>query len=158
MSCIRDIEALLVRIYGDTEGRRACKRMMPLIGKARRRPSRRSERFSQGNMVLITYGDTLNHPGEAPLATFHRFAGRFLKEVVPCVHFLPFFPYSSDDGFSVEDYFAVDGNLGDWTDVARIGGDFSLMFDFVINHFSAQSRWFQNYLDGRSGFADMAIE
>ena len=89
-------------------------------------------------MVLITYGDTLRHPGEKPLATFHRFARRFLKDAVSSVHFLPFFPYSSDDGFSVKDFFKIDETLGDWGDVARIGEDFNLMFDFVINHFSAE--------------------
>jgi sucrose phosphorylase len=132
-----DIQKLLCRIYGEAKGREAAARLMLLIKKARVRPAGKSDFFSRGDMVLITYGDTLNHPGEAPLAAFHRFAREYLKGAVASVHFLPFFPYSSDDGFSVKDFFCIDENLGDWEDVARIGADFGLMFDFVINHFSS---------------------
>jgi sucrose phosphorylase len=153
-----NIQELLCRIYGVAKGCEAAARLVPLIEKASARPAGKSGFFSQGDMVLITYGDTLNHPGEAPLATFHRFAREYLKEVVSTVHFLPFFPYSSDDGFSVKDFFHIDENLGDWGDVARIGADFGLMFDFVINHFSAKSEWFQAYLDDQPGFENFALE
>ena len=37
------------------------------------------------------------------------------------LHILPFFPYSSDDGFSVMDYRAVDPALGDWDDMLALG-------------------------------------
>ncbi len=158
MTSARDIEGLLCRIYGSEKGREALGRVMPLIESFRRRPASEASYFSQGDMVLITYADTLRSQGEAPLATFHRFAGRYLKETVSSVHFLPFFPYSSDDGFSVIDFMRIDENLGDWQDVARIGENFGLMFDFVINHFSTESDWFKAYLDGRAGFADFALE
>ena len=158
MTSATGIEALLGRIYGQETGRAALGRIMPLIEKAGRRPARRSAFFSQGDMVLITYGDTLTNQGEAPLVTFQRFADRFLKDAVTSVHFLPFFPYSSDDGFSVKDFFSIDEKLGDWPHVTRVGENFGLMFDFVINHFSAQSEWFRAYLDGRPGFADFALE
>lgn len=153
-----DIESLLRRIYGNDTGRVALARVMPLIESFRTNSDQRPFGFARGDMVLITYGDTLHRAGEPPLATFHRFAGKFLKGSVPTVHFLPFFPFSSDDGFSVMDFMKIDEALGDWTDVSRIGGDFKLMFDFVINHFSARGEWFQNYLEGRPGFTDFAIE
>lgn len=52
------------------------------------------------------------------------------------------FPWTSIDGFSVVDYRQVDPHLGQWSDIAALAGDFNLMFDFVINHISQQSRWF----------------
>jgi glycosidase len=71
---------------------------------------------------------------------------------------LPFFPYSSDDGFSIMDFFEIDPGLGTWNEVAAIGQDFELMLDYVVNHFSSEGQWFQNYLEGKDGYADFAIE
>ncbi|MGD9052270.1 MAG: sugar phosphorylase, partial [Desulfobacterales bacterium] len=96
--------------------------------------------------------------GEAPLATLHAFANQYLKGAISNIHFLPFFPYSSDDGFSVMDFFQIDPALGTWQEVAATGEDFELMFDYVVNHFSAKGQWFQNYLAGNKGFEDFAIE
>ena len=96
--------------------------------------------------VLITYGDSIKANDEAPLVTLRRFLNHELKGVVSAVHILPFTPYSSDDGFSVIDYYGVNPSLGTWTDVEAIGKDFDLMADLVLNHCSSQSKWFQNYL------------
>ncbi len=71
---------------------------------------------------------------------------------------MPFSPYSSDDGFSVTDFFMVRPDLGTWTDIRSVGGRFRLMVDLVANHLSAESRWFRNYLADRKGFEDLAIE
>ncbi len=109
-------------------------------------------------MVLITYGDSLKKEGEAPLATLHGFANQYLKGAISNVHFLPFFPYSSDDGFSVMDFFEIDPELGTWKEVAAIGQDFELMFDYVVNHYSSKGQWFQNYLEGKEGFEEFAME
>jgi len=158
MAPAQEVKNLLHRIYGGQEGARAFDRVMPLIETFTPPAVRKPSFFSQGDMVLVTYGDTLTQLHEMPLVTFHRFARRFLKDVVACVHFLPFFPYSSDDGFSVKDFLCIDEKLGDWDDVARIGEDFDVMIDFVINHFSAQSQWFRAYLDGWPGFEQFAIE
>jgi len=73
-----------------------------------------------------------------PLDTFSRFADTYLKGVFPAVHFLPFFPYSSDDGFSVIDFHAINPDVGNWDGVAKIGENFTLMFDYVLNHISAK--------------------
>jgi sucrose phosphorylase len=117
----------------------------------------KKEFFSQEDVVLITYGDTLNKAGQAPIATLHDFAVKYLKDAVSTIHFLPFFPYSSDDGFSVMDFFAINPQLGSWEDVNAIGNDFELMFDYVVNHFSSRSQWFANYLLDEPGFEDFAI-
>jgi len=158
MDNLATIKQLLNRIYGDETGRRAFERIVPLIEKFPVQPSSKQTYFSQRDVVLITYGDSLKKPDRTPLATVHEFAARYLKEAVSTIHFLPFFPYSSDDGFSVMDFFAIDPELGSWEDVKAIGGDFELMFDYVLNHFSAESKWFQYYLEERDRFQDFAIE
>jgi sucrose phosphorylase len=56
------------------------------------------------------------------------------------------------------DFFQIDPQLGTWQEVAAIGQDFELMFDYVVNHFSSKGRWFQNYLEGKAGFEAFAIE
>jgi glucosylglycerate phosphorylase len=104
------------------------------------------EPFSARDVILITYGDSLRKAGEMPLQTLHRFTRDRLAGVISAIHILPFFPYSSDDGFSVQDFYTVDPSLGDWDDIERLGGDFDLMFDAVFNHMSAQSDWFRAFL------------
>ena len=77
--------------------------------------------------------------------------------MISAVHILPFFPYSSDDGFSVIDYTAVNPALGTWDDVRRLGETFDLMFDLVINHVSSQSEWFQRFKAGDPAYEDFFI-
>ena len=161
------IQHLLERIYGPRDGDRALTRLMPLIrrfkdrrskpGGSARRPAAAGDCFSARDVVLITYGNSLNAPGQAPLATLARFTHRHLKGIFSHVHILPFFPFSSDDGFSVTDFHRVNPELGSWADIDTLGRDFQLMFDLVLNHISAQSRWFRYYMDGRPGFENLAI-
>ena len=152
------VQTLLKKIYGEKTGTIAFKRIAPIIEKYTVKKSKKESYFSQEDVVLITYGDSLKKDGEAPLATLHEFASQYLKGAVSNIHFLPFFPYSSDDGFSVMDFLEIDPELGTWQEVASIGKDFELMFDYVVNHFSSKGQWFQNYLEGKAGFAEFAIE
>jgi len=158
MEGIDVIKGLLKRIYGEDKGQQAFHKILPLIESFPVQKSKRAGYFSEQDVVLITYGDSLNQAGEAPLATLHGFANEFLKGAVSNIHFLPFFPYSSDDGFSIMDFFQIDPGLGTWNEVAAIGQDFELMLDYVVNHFSSKGQWFQNYLEGQDGFADFAME
>ncbi|MGD8878587.1 MAG: alpha-amylase family glycosyl hydrolase, partial [Syntrophobacterales bacterium] len=114
--------------------------------------------FSQEDVVLITYGDSLLGKGQVPLVTLHDFANTYLKDGISTVHFLPFFPWSSDDGFSVMDFSTINPELGSWEEVVSIGRDFQLMFDYVVNHFSSKGQWFENYLAGKEGYVDFAME
>jgi len=107
---------------------------------------------------LITYGDSLLGEGQVPLVTLHDFANTYLKDAISTVHFLPFFPWSSDDGFSVIDFSTINPELGSWEEVVAIGRDFQLMFDYVVNHFSSKGEWFENYLAGKEGYVDFAME
>ncbi|MBD3641799.1 MAG: alpha-amylase [Marinobacter sp.] len=108
-------------------------------------PPAHQNNWDESDIVLITYADTVQREGEKPLQTLQRFLTDCLAETVSAVHILPFFPYSSDDGFSVMDYLAVNESHGSWSDVEQIAGDFKLMADLVINHMSARSRWFENF-------------
>ena len=96
--------------------------------------------------VLITYGDSIEAPGEAPLRTLKAFVDERLQGVVNTIHVLPFFPYSSDDGFSIIDYREVNAALGDWADVQALCQHFGLMVDLVLNHCSRHSLWFSDYI------------
>lgn len=111
-------------------------------------PQPRSPMFSEGDVVLISYADHVQESGTPTLQTMAEFLNTYVKGYIPTVHFLPFSPYSSDDGFSVIDYYRVKDEFGDWNDMGRIAQDFELMFDLVINHASAESHWFQQFLAG----------
>jgi glucosylglycerate phosphorylase len=104
--------------------------------------------FDETDVVLITYADQIIEPGVPPLRTLHEFLRQRVQSVVTGVHLLPFYPSTSDDGFSVVDYEQVDPSLGDWSDVEVLAGSFRLMFDAVFNHVSASSPWFKDWLVG----------
>ncbi len=110
-------------------------------------------RLTADDVLLISYADSVRAAGEAPLATLGRLLRGPLAGTVSGVHLLPFFPWSSDDGFSVIDYDAVDPAYGGWDDVAALAADHRLMFDAVINHVSAESAYVRGYLAGEQRYA-----
>ncbi len=146
-------------LYGQDRAANVMACLEQLLSRFEARPARYSpaNRMTERDVVLITYGDLLQRPGQPPLVTLHEALRRHLQGVISTVHLLPFFPYSSDDGFSVIDYLRVDPALGDWEDVHRIGSTFKLMFDAVINHISAQSAWFQAFRSGDPAYRDYFI-
>ncbi|MGB5900245.1 MAG: alpha-amylase family glycosyl hydrolase [Geitlerinemataceae cyanobacterium] len=106
-------------------------------------------KWSEKNTIVITYGDSIyNTSGEKPLVTLRRFCEQYFQDTITGIHILPFFPYSSDDGFSVIDYRSVNPELGDWEDIKAIGKQFDLMVDVVLNHVSSQSEWFAQFQQG----------
>jgi sucrose phosphorylase len=111
-------------------------------------------RWSEQTSMLITYGDSLMKAGESPLKTLQHFLKTYVEDKISSVHILPFFPYSSDDGFAVKDYYKVREDLGNWSDVQAIGYDYQLMSDLVINHASSQGTWFQEALAANDDYAD----
>ena len=117
------------------------------------------ELWTEKDVVLITYADQVRDQQGSPLQAQTRFLlDHGLDQLINCVHLLPFCPYSSDDGFSVIDYLAVDKDSGSWQDIAAMGQSFDLMFDLVLNHCSQHSEWFQRYLKGDSEFSDYFID
>jgi glucosylglycerate phosphorylase len=114
-------------------------------------PSARSE-LTEADCVLITYGDQVRAANKHPLKTLTEFLSARAMGTISAVHILPFYPSSSDDGFSVMDYYAVDPDLGTWGDVEALGRRFELMFDAVFNHASAQGVWFGKFLRQERGW------
>lgn len=110
--------------------------------------------WDQREVTLICYGDSLLREGERPLSTLHGFLTSHLAETLGSVHILPFFPWSSDDGFAVIDYSSVNEALGDWSEIRAIAGDFRLMADLVINHASSRCAWFENFRHGADPGSD----
>ena len=152
------MQSILRRIYGIEEGIEAFVKISPLFETFEIKAEPDQDRFSQEDIILITYGDSLKRDGEKPLITLQNFAAENLREAISAIHILPFFPYSSDDGFSVKDFMAVDPDLGSWDDIKALSKDFKLMFDYVLNHISAQSEWFAKFLAEEPGFEKLAIE
>ena len=114
------IATILFQIYGKQKGQEAFKRIRSLMASYSKHSSPSAEEApDQKEVVLITYGDSLRHAEQSPLQTLHTFTQRYLKQVISTIHFLPFFPFSSDDGFSVIDYMQIDPALGSWDDVHK---------------------------------------
>jgi sucrose phosphorylase len=114
--------------------------------------------WTQNDAVLITYGDSLIDGTHKPLDLLNDFLLTRMKGVVNGVHILPFFPFTSDDGFAVTDYRKVNPQLGEWADITRIGSEFHLMSDLVLNHVSSQGVWFNAYRQGQKPYDGFFFE
>jgi sucrose phosphorylase len=152
------ITRILVELYGDTRSLSVAPELVREIEAARRRmPSVPARELCERDVLLIAYADQVREAGRAPLATLADFAGAHLRGVVSGIHLLPFYPWSSDDGFAVKDFFAVDAAFGDWTHIEGFRPDFDLMFDAVFNHMSAQGEWFQKFQADEPAFRDYFV-
>ncbi len=152
----KDINNKLKILYGENRAYEVYNSLMQIINT--HKTSDIKEWVDQKDIMLITYADSIKNDSEKPLKTLHSFLKTYVKDFINCIHILPFYPYSSDDGFSVIDYYKVNAELGDWEDIIELSADFKLMFDAVINHISAKSDWFSEYLKGVSEFQDFFIE
>ncbi|GAB4547943.1 MAG: hypothetical protein Fur002_24390 [Anaerolineales bacterium] len=147
----------LAMLYGDEEAPRLLARAERLSADYRARIPARSGTLSERDSILIAYGDQIQHPDEKPLQTLKKFCEARLQNVIGGIHILPFYPWTSDDGFSVVDYRQIDSALGTWDDVTALAKNFRLMFDGVINHISSQSAWFQKFLQDDPRYKDYFI-
>lgn len=109
----------------------------------------------KNQVQLITYPDSL---GEN-LAELHYVLRRYLTDAIGGVHILPFYPSSGDRGFAPITYDIIDPAFGTWKDIERIGEDFDLIIDFMVNHISRQSEYFRDYVENgkESKYADMFL-
>lgn len=147
---LRRIETRMHYLYGDV-AHSLVNRLFMMVGRygvgvngiVPANPAQWDER----DIMLITYGDMVHQPETPPLQTLHHWVRDQLGDAVNHVHILPFFPYSSDDGFSVKDYRIVDPALGTWREINAFRSDYRLMFDLVINHVSRRSVWFRDYVN-----------
>lgn len=123
-----------------------------------RQPAKPYLPFTEKDVVLICYGDSFQSPDHSPLQTLKLFLNRHLQNTISTVHLLPFFLFSSDDGFAVIDYKQVNPDLGNWKDIENLGKSYGLIIDAVVNHISSKSSWFQEYLNGNPDYEDYFIE
>ncbi len=152
------IKERLALLYSPEDAVSAYEAIRGLIQDYRERIPSRAYQLSERDAILITYGDQVQNPPEPPLKELNDFLVKHIDGQINSIHLLPFYPYSSDDGFSVVDYKAVDPHCGSWSEVEQLGTHFRLMFDAVINHVSQFSNWFRGYLDGDPAYADFFID
>jgi sucrose phosphorylase len=138
----------LTYLYGKDKAPQLYERAQKLVNGYRAQIVQRDGELTERDTILITYGDQVQAANKKPLQALSKFCKKHLTDVVNGIHILPFYPWTSDDGFSVLDYRKVDSTLGDWEDISSMQDHFRLMFDGVINHISAQSKWFQGFLHG----------
>lgn len=152
------INKLIDLIYGENFTDTHRKVLLEKIGNAASLiTEKRKSGWDERDLVLITYADQFSETGEKALPVFTRFYNKWLSHSFSHVHLLPFYPWSSDDGFSVIDYHEVAPETGTWSDIAELKQSTSLMFDYVCNHMSAKSQWFANYLQQTPGYEDFFI-
>ena len=109
----------------------------------------------ENKIMLITYPDSI---GEN-LNDLHTILNKYFKEAVGGVHILPFYPSSADRGFAPMTYREVDPQFGDWQDIEALATDYYLMFDYMVNHISRSSKYFQDYIENKedSKYKDLFI-
>jgi sucrose phosphorylase len=154
------IEKRLNFLYGDELGPLVSKRIRRFVEthKQLRTRSVVGPYWTQRDIVLITYGDSIQSATRAPLQTLRAFLYRHLPVEFSMVHILPFFPWSSDDGFSITDFRAVNPELGTWEDIAALEECYDLVIDLVLNHCSRENLWFADYLSGDAPACNYFIE
>ncbi len=105
--------------------------------------------------MLITYSDSLGKN----LKELDENISKYFGDAIGGVHLLPFFPSTGDRGFAPVDYDQVDPAFGDWDDVKRLGDKYYLMFDFMINHISRQSKYYKDFQEKKdaSAYADLFL-
>lgn len=150
------VNELVRMIYG--ENTETTNEINALIEKWGKISLSQSEWVDEKDVFLITYGDGIIDDNEAPLSTLKRFADEYLRGCISAIHLLPIYPYTSDDGFSVVDYYEVDPALGSWQNVNSLSENFDIMLDAVVNHISKSSDWFKAYLAGDSEYKDYFVE
>ncbi|MGB2909806.1 MAG: sugar phosphorylase [Anaerolineales bacterium] len=155
------IRELLNDLYGAEKGETVWIELIDILDKYRylerriqNNTSLAEKIFSEKDAILITYGDQVQEKNTKPLRTLAGFLQAEFRNVISGIHILPFFPYSSDDGFSVIDFRLVNPEYGDWEDIDQIGHGFRLMYDAVINHISRESDWSKSFLLCQEPFFD----
>lgn len=107
-------------------------------------------------IMLITYADSLGKN----LKDLQFVVNKYFKNVIGGIHILPFYPSSADRGFSPMTYKKIDSSFGDWDDILKLSKDYYLMYDFMINHISRSSKYFQDFIDkgNNSKYSDLFIK
>lgn len=132
-------------------------KVMELINEWKQKIDLNYKWVNENDIMLITYGDAIQRKGEMPLQTLKGFLDDKLNGIISAVHILPMFPYTSDDGFSVADYYNINPELGSWSDIEGLRENYDLMFDAVINHASSSSEYFKEFLKKNGKYKNFFI-
>ncbi|MFR5172129.1 MAG: sucrose phosphorylase, partial [Clostridium paraputrificum] len=109
----------------------------------------------ENKIMLITYSDSLGKN----LSELKEILDKHIKDAIGGIHILPFFPSSGDRGFAPMTYKKVDPAFGTWKDIEELSKKYFLMYDYMINHISAQSEYYQDFLGKKdeSEYKDLFI-
>ncbi len=120
--------------------------IIQIIKNFNRRNPKKKKNISEKTSLLICYGDSIYSDKKKTISVFKNFFQKRLKKYFNTIHFLPFYPSSSDSGFSVKDHYKIENKLGKWSEIKKISKSNDIMADLVINHSSARGLWFRNFL------------
>lgn len=110
----------------------------------------------KNKVQLITYPDSLGGDlKKLKQALDQYFPGLFQGGI----HILPPFPSSGDRGFAPLTYLEIDPKHGSWEDIHNIAEEYPVLLDMIVNHISARSPYFQDYLNkgSQSAYADLFL-
>ena len=120
--------------------------IIQIIKKFNQNNSKKKLTISEKTSLVICYGDNINSNQKSSIQVFQNFFKKNLKKYFNAIHFLPFYPSSSDSGFAVKDHYKIERRIGSWSDIKKISKSSHVMADIVINHSSARGLWFKNFL------------
>ena len=123
------------------------KEITQIIKKFNKKNKKKNKLISEKTSIIICYGDSVFDSKQKYLIKgFQNFYQKRLKNYFNTVHFLPFYPSSSDSGFAVKDHYKIDSRIGTWSNISNFAKKNDVMADIVINHSSARGLWFRNFL------------
>ena len=123
------------------------KEIINIIKTFNKKNIQKKKNVNEKTSVLICYGDSIfDITQKNSIKVFQNFYQKKLSRFFNTVHFLPFYPSSSDSGFAVKDHYKIDSKIGNWSDISKFAKKNDIMADIVINHASARGLWFRNFL------------
>ncbi|MDC2991279.1 alpha-amylase family glycosyl hydrolase [Candidatus Pelagibacter sp.] len=122
------------------------KEIVQIIRQFNKKNPKKKKSISEKTTLVICYGDSVYSEKKKSIRVFQNFFQKKLKNYFNTIHFLPFYPSSSDSGFAVKDHYKVENKLGNWSDIKNVSKSSDVMADMVINHSSARGLWFRNFL------------
>ena len=138
------------KIYKNSSNSEYINEITNLINDFNKKNKKTSINISQNTSLVISYADNIMDVRKKSLKVFKSFYNKYLINFFNSVHFLPFYPSSSDSGFAVKDHYKIDPRLGNWTDIKNLSKISIIMADLVINHASSRGIWFANFLKNKS--------
>ncbi len=146
----KKINSILSSIYKSSLNKRDIDHLkdqiIQIIKKFNQNNSKKKLTISEKTSLVICYGDNINSNQKSSIQVFQNFFKKNLNKYFNAIHFLPFYPSSSDSGFAVKDHYKIERRIGSWSDIKKISKSSHVMADIVINHSSARGLWFKNFL------------